>query len=187
MVKVVKLFRIVPVNAFRRHGIRAFFSKAWPRMHAVQEKTVNSRCFKDFARHGDGMVTISCIVTHLAEETVQTILLIGAAIRIHDEPIAMAKPFFMGEAKIHIGRQFDAAGVACIRQFLQKIVCQRRMTDADFRVVIRHAKIAAGGKHDILDACLLKTIRNRLEIKRFPNVWIRRHRMEIKEQTPFWK
>ena len=35
VIEVVKLLRIVPVNAFRRHGVRAFFSKARPRMHAV--------------------------------------------------------------------------------------------------------------------------------------------------------
>ena len=133
------------------------------------------------------MVAISRIVAHLAEEAVETVLLIGAAIRVHDKPIAMAQPLFMGKAQIHVRRQLDAAAVACVRQFLQKIVRQRGMANADFRVVIRHAEIAAGGKHDILDAGLLKTIRNRLEIKRFPDVWIRRHRMEIKEQTPFWK
>ena len=147
---VVKLFWIIPVNAFRRHGIRAFLSKARPRVHAIQKQTVNSRRFKDFTHHGDGVVAIFRIIAHLAEEAVQTIWLIGAAIRVHDKPFTMAKPFLMGKAQIHVSRQFNAASVTCIRQFLQKIVRQRGMADADFRVIVRHAEIATRGKHPSL-------------------------------------
>ena len=139
MVEVVKLFRIIPVNAFRRHGVRAFLSKARPRVHAIQKQTVNSRRFKDFTHHGDGVVAIFRIIAHLAEETIQTILLVGAAVRVHDEPVAVAKPLFVGQAEIHVSRQFDTAAMACVRQFLQKIMRQRGMADADLRIVVGHA------------------------------------------------
>ena len=76
----------------------------------------------------------------------------------------------MAEAAVDVGSELDAAAVARLDEARQHVVGQRGMADADLRVVVGRAEIAASGEDDILDAGRREAVGNGFKIKAFADI-----------------
>ena len=114
------------------------------RTHAVKEKAVDRIIFRQFAHHVFQVFPIRRIVTGGPHFRRGSLLGHGVAVRCDPHPARIAQQFLIAEPAVEICADPDPFPVAGFGDLAQQIELQRRMTVAEFGVVIGISLVAAG-------------------------------------------
>jgi len=161
-----------------------FHAHAGVLIHAVEEEARHWVVLDDLATHGDNVIAIAGVGAHHAHEVAHAVWQVGGAVGVEHEPVAMEQALLVAEPHVHIGGDGDVALLARLHEGAKQIVLERGVANADLRVVVGHAHIAASMEDDIIDAATLETIRPRLWVEALAYVRQSGLRMDIIEETP---